>query len=51
MIRSRHHEVWRMSSIHDSDVFQSSCTSWSSNSITVGTVECSQRSIGCDHAS
>ncbi len=40
-----------MSSIHDSEVFQSSWTSWSSKIIALGIVECSQRIAGCIQAS
>ena len=42
-IRSSHHGFARISSSHAIDVFQSSCTSWSSKIIATPTVENSQR--------
>ena len=50
-MRSSHQPVPRMSSTHVFDVFQSSCTSWSSKIIADGTVESSQRMCGSDHDS
>ena len=50
-MRSSHQPFARMSSTHVRDVFQSSCTSWSSKIIAEGTVESSQRMCGSDHAS
>jgi hypothetical protein len=49
-MRSSHQPVARMSLTHVCDVFQSSCTSWSSKIIADGTVESSQRMCGSDHA-
>ena len=51
VIRSSHHGRARISSIHDSEMFQSSLTSWSSKIIVEGTVERSQRMSGSDHDS
>ena len=48
---SSHQSVARISSSHASDVFQSSCTSWSSNIIALDTVESSQRITGSPHDS
>src|SRR3954468_1816642 len=41
----------RISRTHSADVFQSSCTSWSSKIIALDTVESSQRIVGSDHES
>jgi hypothetical protein len=43
--------VARISSSHVSEMFQSSCTSWSSKIIDDGTVENSQRISGSDQLS
>ena len=40
-----------MSSTHAWEMFQSSCTSWSSKIIAVGTVDSSQRMAGSDQLS
>ena len=51
VIRSRHQGFARISSIQESEMFQSSWTSWSSKIIVDGTVESSQRMSGSDHDS
>jgi hypothetical protein len=51
VIRSAHHEVACRSVRQDREVFQSSCTSWSSKIIAVGTVDSSQRTSGSVHDS
>ena len=48
---SSHQSVARISSSHFSEMFQSSCTSWSSKIIDEGTVEKSQRISGSDQLS
>ena len=50
-MRSSHHPVARLSTTQVFDVFQSSCTSWSSKTIALGTVESSHRMCGSDHDS
>ena len=49
--RSFHQCFLRCSVTHSIDVFQSSCTSWSSKIIALLTVESSQRIVGSDHES
>ena len=51
VIRSCHHVFARISAIHESEMFQSSWTSWSSKIIVEGTAESSQRMSGSDHDS
>ncbi len=51
MMRSRHHGSARISRTQDSEMFQSSWTSWSSNTIVLGTVDSSQRRSGSLHDS
>ena len=46
MMCSFHHSCLRASSTHAWEMFQSSCTSWSSKIIIVETVESSQRIAG-----
>ena len=46
VMRSFHHDVARISLTHASEMFQSSCTSWSSKIIVLGTVASSQRMSG-----
>ena len=50
-IRSGHQGLAAYSRRHAAEVFQSSCTSWSSKIIAVGTTESSQRTDGSVHAS
>jgi hypothetical protein len=50
-MRSSHHGLARISSTHACDVFQSSCTSWSSKIIALETVDSSQRITGSPHDS
>jgi hypothetical protein len=50
-MRSSHHGSARISSSHACEVFQSSCTSWSSKIIAVDTVDISQRITGSPHDS
>jgi hypothetical protein len=45
-IRSSHHASRRMARTQSVEMFQSSCMSWSSQTIAVGIVESSQRSTG-----
>ena len=47
--RSSHQPFARICWTHVRDVFQSSCTSWSSKIIAVGTVDSSQRTPGSPH--
>jgi hypothetical protein len=49
--RSFHQCFRRCSRTHSVDVFQSSCTSWSSKIIALETVDRSQRIVGSDHES
>ncbi len=51
VMRPSHHHWLRASSTHSQEMFQSSITSWSSNTITLGTVDSSQRMSGSVHAS
>jgi hypothetical protein len=48
-MRSSHQGSVAISSDHRVDRFQSSTTSWSSNTIAVGTVDSSQRTTGWPH--
>ena len=50
-MRSFHHGFWRYSSTQSFDVFQSSCTSWSSKIIALETVDSSQRTVSSVHES
>ena len=50
-MRSFHHGVRRASFSHCHEMFQSSITSWSSNTITLWTVDSSHRMVGSLHAS
>ena len=43
---SLHQSCARISSSHACEMFQSSCTSWSSKTIAVETVDSSQRIVG-----
>ena len=51
MMRSSHQSFARISRSHVPDVFQSSCTSWSSKIIAVGRTASSRRSAGSPQAS
>ena len=51
VIRSCHQSVARISAIQESEMFQSSWTSWSSKIIVEGTVESSHRMSGSDQDS
>ena len=51
VMRSSHHELARISRTQASEMFQSSCTSWSSKIIVLGTVASSQRMSGSLQAS
>jgi hypothetical protein len=46
-----HQPVRSILAAHAADWFQSPTTSWSSKIIELGTVDSSQRTSGCDHAS
>ena len=48
---SSHQSVSRISSSQAWEMFQSSCTSWSSKIIAEDTVESSQRMVGSDQLS
>ena len=48
---SSHQSVSCISSTQAREMFQSSCTSWSSKIIAVGTVDSSQRITGSDQLS
>jgi hypothetical protein len=50
-IRAAHQSVACMVRRHSAEVFQSSWTSWSSNTIAVGSVDSTQRMSGSLHAS
>jgi hypothetical protein len=50
-MRSSHHAWARISRTQSCDVFQSSCMSWSSKIIALGTVEASQRNSSEDQDS
>ena len=49
--RSCHHACARISRTQRAEMFQSSCMSWSSQTIAVGTVDSSQRITGSRHES